>query len=651
VLQNLKLNMQLNIAFGLILTLLIITSLIAYQGISKNYNGFVEYRELAKDTNLAGRVQANMLLMRLSALSFLNTRKPSTIEEFTQRHQKMDSFLTEATVEIQNPKRAQLITEITSDVSVYKKGFFDVVTLFKDRNKIVSNNLDPAGLAMRKETTNIISSAYSDGDSDAAYYASRVQENLLLGRLYVTKYLVTNAEVDSSRALDELTIKMVEKLDDLDAQIQDPTRRALLAKIKQNHQQYIAAFKEVIEIIKARNIIINETLNKVGPTIANKIEQVKLSVKKDQDLLGPIVQDSTQNTQILVGTLSFSSLVFGFLIAFFMAKIIKKPIGGEPKEIALITNKISQGDLSQDLKIGDSDTGIYRSVAEMSQHLRKLIFSMIETSTTLIKCVENSADITEKNTHIVLEQKQMTDMVVVAIEEMSNSIQEVVRYAIDSAEKSEAGLKEAEKGSIAVGETVVSINELAESLSSSMIIIADLEKQSNDIGSVIEVIQDISGQTNLLALNAAIEAARAGEYGRGFAVVADEVKILAQRTQDSTAEIQSIISNLQEGTAKTVTSMELCTLKATETVEQSKATNTALSAINNIINEISSMNIQVATAVEEQSSVAAEITNNMSAIKEKIDETSQTAEQAQSASIEVDKMANQLNAMASKFSV
>ena len=649
--NKMKLNMQLNFSFGVILAILLITSLIAYQGLSKTYDGFVEYRGLAKDTNLAGRVQANMLTMRLSVLSFLNTRKESTIKQFEQRRENMDKFLLEAQKEIQNPSRAALVSEVTSEVELYKNGFSKVVSLFADRNSIVSKQLDPAGLAMRKATTEIIETAYDEAEPDAAFYASRVQEHLLLGRLFVTKYLVTNADTDSQRALDELTNKMNKALEALDEQIESETRLQLLSTVRENHKNYIDAFKQVIDIIKERNDLINNTLNKVGPSVANKIEKVKLSVKKDQDSLGPRVQDNANNTQNLVGIISFIALFAGIAIAIFMAKIIRKPIGGEPTEIAKITNKIAEGNFSQSFNLKDSDSGIYRSVAQMSQRLRALIRSMMETSTTLIGSANNSAEIAEKNTNIVLDQKQMTDMVVVAIEEMSNSIQEVVRHASDSAQKSEVGLEEATKGKVAVQATVESVNDLAKNLADSMIVITDLEKQSNEIGSVIEVIQSISEQTNLLALNAAIEAARAGDQGRGFAVVADEVRTLAQRTQDSTAEIHSIINNLQDGTAKTVAVMEQSTLKAADTVEQSKATNTALSAIDDIINEISSMNMQVAAAVEQQSSVAAEITDNMSAIKDKLDETTEITQQARTASIEVNDMASKLNSMASKFTI
>ena len=648
--KNMKLSMQLNFSFSLILVLLLITSVIAYQGLVKTYDGFVDYRGLAKDTNLAGSVQANMLTMRLSVLNFLNTHEESAIEQFDHRREQMDDFLRQAKIEIKKPNRAQLIKEVTSEVDIYENGFAKVVKLFANRNTVVSNELTPEGVAMRKATTDIINSAYNDADSDAAYYASRVQEHLLLGRLYATKYLVGNTKNDAERALDELSNKMSKALNELDSHLDNPARRALLSSIKQNHQLYINAFKKVIGIIEKRNNLI-KILNKVGPSVASKIEEVKLSVKKDQDYLGPIVQEHAEDAEILVSVISVLAMLLGISIAIFMAKIIKQPIGGEPREIAEITNKIAQGDLSQTLELSDKDTGIYRSVAEMSLQLRELICSMMETSTSLITSSNNSSEIAEKNTSIVSEQKQMTDMVVVAIEEMSNSIQEVVRHASDSADKSEVGLKEASKGKVAVEATVASVNDLAENLADSMLVINDLEKQSNEIGSVIEVIQSISEQTNLLALNAAIEAARAGDQGRGFAVVADEVRTLAQRTQDSTAEIHKIINNLQEGTAKTVAVMEQSTLKANDTVEQSKATDTALTVIDEVINEISSMNIQVAAAVEQQSSVAAEITNNMSAIKDKLDETTHVTKEARSASIEVSEMASQLNAMAAKFSV
>lgn len=650
-LNTLKLSTLLKMSFGIIIVLLIITSLVANKGLSNLYKGFIDYRGLAMDTNLAGRVQANMLMVRLSVLSFINTRSDEAIEQYDDRVNKMEQYLAEAKVEIQQPQRAQLVAEVAAEVQLYKEGFTSVSDLYKQRDEIVNNQLNPIGLAMRKATTEIIESAYQDGDPDAAYYASRVQEDLLLGRLYVTKYLVTNTGSDADRAFKELEARMIPALTKLDEQIENPSRRALLATIVNSHSDYLQAFRAVKAVIEQRNNLINNTLNQVGPIIADKIEQVKLSVKKDQDDLGPHVQESAETLKFVVIIISIFAVIFGIASSIIMTKIIRRPIGGEPAEIALITNRIAEGDLSQNLPLDSKDTGIYRSVVEMSQKLQELIRSLLSTSDSLIGAANNSSDIASQNAGRILEQKQMTDQVVVAVEEMSASIQEIVNNASESSKKSELGLEEANNGRVTVQQTLESINTLASNLANSMLVITELEKQSNEIGSFVEVIQGISEQTNLLALNAAIEAARAGEQGRGFAVVADEVRTLAQRTQQSTTEIQTIIQELQAGTAKAVEVMELSNKQALETVERSETIDSALASIQEVISDIAAMNAQVATAVEQQSQVTEEITVNITSISDELDETTKSTSESQMVSAEVKSLANTLNDMASSFKV
>ena len=653
--QNLKLSVQLNVAFAAILILLSIVSVVAYNGLESGYNNFNNYRALARDTNLAGRLQANMLQVRLNALKYLKISTAEILNEYHERFEKMEVFFEAAGNEIKNPHRAQNIKESNSLVREYKIGFEEVVKLIEHRNKIVTSDLNPSGVNMRKKISELREYANKNAMESAHYQIAKVSETVLLGRLYVVKYLVTNSEDDYKRARSELIDNLRSDRRILNSIFTMGEGKKILNEFDDLYKKYIQTIDEVHNTINNRNNIINNTLNRVGPIVADKIEQVKLSVKNEQDELGPQAQSMAENTAktsiSIVTYTSLISLIVGIILAWQLTKMIKNPIGGEPKDIANITQNVTKGDLTYQFSDISKSTGIYLAVAEMTIKLRGLIGEIVETGDDIATNAQQAKTISHHTSKVAEEQKERTTQVATAIKEMSYSIQSVVTNASESAKATQDAKIKAENGKTIVDNTIMSIQNLTEGVEQSVDVIQSLEKNSIEIDSVVEVIQGISEQTNLLALNAAIEAARAGEQGRGFAVVADEVRGLAQRTKESTNEIQKMIQILQSGTSEAVKVMNESQVKARDTATQAEITGDAFESILETIIHIYDMNTQVASAVEQQAVVAEEINNNITAINDSAEITANQANQSSDASQSLANSAKNLQDIVGEFKI
>lgn len=257
--------------------------------------------------------------------------------------------------------------------------------------------------------------------------------------------------------------------------------------------------------------------------------------------------------------------------------------------------------------------------------------------------------ITDETKSSIDNQQSETEQVAAAINEMVATVSEVARNATDAASATHDADVQASEGSQIVTTNIEYINDLFQDIEEAAGIISQLRTDSENIGSVLDVIQGIAEQTNLLALNAAIEAARAGEQGRGFAVVADEVRTLASRTQDSTTEIKTIIDNLQLGAEKAVSAMEKGRTQAQQSVEKTTQAGASLKSITEAVAKINLMNTQIASAAEEQSSVAEEINQNIIRISQHADQTANGAQTTQMASIELASLSEELNGLMDQF--
>ncbi|WP_108127298.1 methyl-accepting chemotaxis protein [Saccharospirillum mangrovi] len=336
-------------------------------------------------------------------------------------------------------------------------------------------------------------------------------------------------------------------------------------------------------------------------------------------------------------------------VALWTARSILKPLGREPAELQRVAVAIADGDLRASADDQHNASGVFKSMQQMSAGLRALVTRISEAADQQAASSQQLTAITNHTLDNVNRQNEQTEQVATAIEEMSSAINEVTRNTNASAQVAKQTHQVVNQGVDDVGEMVGDINRMADDLRDANTRIQALREEMKGVDAILDTIKGVAEQTNLLALNAAIEAARAGEHGRGFAVVADEVRSLAQNTQNATDEIANTVESLLVSSKQASVLTDECSASAQSIAERSTATAERLRGAVLEVQKIVDLTLQIATASEEQSSVASEVSTSVSRIAAMAAETETAVQEISVSSNGLAELASELQNSVTRF--
>jgi methyl-accepting chemotaxis protein len=630
-LGNMSVSLKLGIGFGLVLLL---TLLITATG----WSSVKAVIERGDKLGMISQISERTMDLRTARMVYETQYTAEAATAVMTALDKLDADLKTAQSMVKGVGDLKLMDAQAQAAGEYRRAFGDMTKAIQTREASRANLGNTADAAV--DVVKKIEEALIQHDNILQFNSAvDVSKQIQQARFQVRGYTFSGKpdyEKNATAAIDEAIVGVNTLAGDVSSQYIPQLQKANLA---------LKGYRDAVGQYRDAQLVSVQALAKMtelGQQLLDNSEQLNSSqnAKRDAD---------TRQAQSTLGIATVVALILGVLAAWIITRQITVPLG----QTLVAVERVASGDLTHNLSVDRRDElgQLQGSIQRMTVELRQLISGIGEGVTQIASAAEELSAVTEQTSAGVNSQKVETDQVATAMHEMTATVQEVARNAEEASEAAVAADLQAREGDKVVNEAIAQIERLATEVGHSTEAMAELKRESDKIGSVLDVIKSVAQQTNLLALNAAIEAARAGEAGRGFAVVADEVRSLAQRTQKSTEEIEELISGLQNGTRQVATIMDNSRELTVSSVELTRRAGTSLESITRTVSAIQSMNQQIAAAAEEQSATAEEINRSVLNVRDVSEQTSAASEETAASSVELARLGSHLQALVGRFRV
>lgn len=659
--NKLSLKQMIFSGFGLVILLLGLLAAVSLNGTNTIGHDFTDYRQAARESLLVNEAKQNLLLARLGVMQYRISNDETSAERVVTQVSDLQSLNDEIAALMLDEAQVSQIRGLEGFLDQYKASFADVVEIQTQRNELVPQ-LNSAGREARTTMSQIVESAYNDGDIEAAYLGGIVQQHLMLARYYGEKFLLANGADDRDRTYQEIEIAQ-ENMRTLVANLQNPRRRALAAQFDEQMTGFTTHFDEVVRLIETRNAILVDSLDTLGPQLNAGYQEALQNVVDTQNTLGP--QAATEVASVTRSTTLIAVVAFalGIIAAFFIGRMIT----GSISSVVNRMKELAQGNLDIDIagadrkdELGDMARALLVFQDNGREKIRLQADQEEQAAAAEVekrRAMNELADNFESNVNgVVTAVSSAAQEMVSLAETLSGAANRAGERSLSVSAASEeastnvgtvAAASEEMSNSIAevserVGQSASMTEEAASNATQSTAIVTKLSTSAQSIGAVIAMISDIAEQTNLLALNATIEAARAGDAGKGFAVVASEVKSLANQTAKATEQISSQITAMQNDTDAVVDAIE----KIGGMIEELNTTSSSIAAA---VEEQHSATQEIARNTQQAADGTREVSENITEVSAAVQETGTAATEVMSASSQLATEAEQLRQSVSEF--